>query len=207
MTHVVADRVKETSISTGTGDFTLAGAATGFRAFSQACSVGDTLFYALEAVGIDGVPSGEWEVGFGTYSGANTLTRTTPLASSNNNAAVNFGSGTKNVWLDVPAAQMATLSRQVKPLTPASNAAIVLDWSYSASKITVNGTHVASLANVPTGAAGHLVKVDNFNAITWPAAVDWGAAGKPSIAGPGQAVLKTLDGGATVQATLDWRSV
>jgi hypothetical protein len=103
----IADRVKETSTTTGTGPFTLAGAATGYRAFSSICSVSDTFYYVIEGVNVDGTLTGEWEVGFGTYSGANQLTRTSVLASSNANAAVSFSAGSKQVWIDVAATQVS----------------------------------------------------------------------------------------------------
>jgi len=106
MTFVVADRVKETSTSTGTGAFTLAGAMTGFSAFSARCSVGDTLYYAIQAVDGSGSPTGEWECGLGTYSGANTLTRTTVTSSSNADAAVTFSAGSKHVYITMPAVQV-----------------------------------------------------------------------------------------------------
>lgn len=113
MAHVIKDRVLETSTTTGTGAFTLAGAVTGYLAFSDRHSVGDTCFYTIEAVDGVGAPSGEWEVGFGTYSAANTLTRTTVLASSNSDAAVNFSAGTKRVFLSFSATQAAWIRERV----------------------------------------------------------------------------------------------
>jgi hypothetical protein len=110
MALVVADRISESSTSTGTGAFTLAGAGTGFRAYSAVCSTGDTLYYLIEALDANGNPSGDWEVGLGTYSGANTLTRTTPAASSNAGAAVDFAAGTKRVSLDATAGYLASLA-------------------------------------------------------------------------------------------------
>ena len=107
MALVIADRVKETSATTGTGALTLAGAITGFRAFSAACAVGDTLYYALQAVDASGVPTGDWECGLGTYSSANTLTRTTVTSSSNAGAAVSLAAGTKQVYISMPAVQVA----------------------------------------------------------------------------------------------------
>lgn len=104
---IIADRIKETSTTTGAGALALAGAMTGFRRFSAVCSPGDTLYYAAQAVDGNGVPTGEWEVGLGTYSGVNTLTRTTPQASSNGGAAVDFAVGTKQVWLDLTASQLS----------------------------------------------------------------------------------------------------
>lgn len=110
MALIIEDRVAETSTSTGTGDFTLAGAITGFKAFSSVCSTGDTLYYLIEAVDSNGVPTGEWETGLGTYSAANTLTRTTVSRSSNSNAAVTFGASTKRVTVVASTAYLAVLA-------------------------------------------------------------------------------------------------
>lgn len=99
MAHIIEDRVRETTTTTGTGAITLAGAATGFRAFSSVMSSpSDTCYYAISG-------GAEWEVGLGTYSAANTLTRTTVLRSSNSNAAVSFSAGTKDVYITVPGSE------------------------------------------------------------------------------------------------------
>jgi hypothetical protein len=96
MPLVVKDRVQETSTTTGTGTFTLAGAVTGFQSFS-AIGDGNTTYYAI-------VLGSEWEVGLGTYtSSGTTLARTTILESSNGGTAVNFSAGTKNVFVTYPA--------------------------------------------------------------------------------------------------------
>lgn len=105
----IADRIRETTTTTGTGALTLAGAATGFAAFSTACAVGDTCYYGLQAVDGSGNPTGAWEVGVGTYSAANTLTRTTVFASSNSGAAVSLAAGATQVWLDYPARALKTV--------------------------------------------------------------------------------------------------
>lgn len=109
MAQIVADRVKETSTSTGTGAFTLAGAMTGFRAFSAVCANADTVHYAIQGVDAGGNPSGEWEIGLGSWGTGNILTRATILSSSNSGSTVSFASGTKHVWIDVPASQLVTL--------------------------------------------------------------------------------------------------
>lgn len=103
MVLIVADSVVESATTTGTGDFTLAGPLTGFRAFSDVCTTSDLVPYLIEAVDVNGDRSGEWETGLGTYSAANTLTRTTVTASSNAGAAVNFSAGTKRVSLSYTA--------------------------------------------------------------------------------------------------------
>lgn len=97
MPLVVKDRVKETSTTTGTGTFTLAGAAVGFETFSSSIGNGNTTWYAI-------VGGAEWEVGLGTVA-AGTLARTTVLESSNSDNLVNFSAGTKDVFCTYPADQ------------------------------------------------------------------------------------------------------
>lgn len=95
MALVVKDRVQETSTTTGTGTFTLAGAVSGFQSFS-AIGNGNTTYYAI-------VGGTEWEVGLGTYtSSGTTLSRDTVLASSTG-SKVSFSAGTKNVFVTYPA--------------------------------------------------------------------------------------------------------
>ena len=102
MALVVNDRVKETSTTTGTGTLTLAGAVTGFETFSSAIGNTNTTYYSI--VNEDG----EFEVGLGTVA-AGTLARTTILSSSNSDSAVNFSSGTKDVFCTLPASKAVIL--------------------------------------------------------------------------------------------------
>ena len=114
MARIWEDRVCETATTTGTGDFTLAGAVAGFRTFASVCVTNDTAFYCIEAINASGIPTGEWEVGLGTYSAANTLTRTTVLASSNSGAAVSFSAGSKHVMIVSPAKMFRQVVAQAK---------------------------------------------------------------------------------------------
>jgi len=93
----IADRVKETTTTTGTGTITLGGAATGFRTFSSAFSNGDSVYYCIQVAG-----GADWEVGIGTFS-STTLTRDIVLTSSNSNALVSFSAGSKDVFVTMPA--------------------------------------------------------------------------------------------------------
>lgn len=93
MAFIISNRVKETSTSTGTGNITVAGAVTKFRAFSTVCATSDTFIYAIEHD-----TANEWEIGYGTYSSANTITRTT-LIDSSTGSAVSFTAGTKYVYI------------------------------------------------------------------------------------------------------------
>jgi hypothetical protein len=100
--RVTADRVRETSATSGVGPLVLAGAVLGFQPFSAVCADGDTCYYAIEAINAAGAPAGAWEVGLGTFN-AGMLDRTTVLASSSGGALVDLPVGTKRVWIDVPA--------------------------------------------------------------------------------------------------------
>lgn len=104
----LADRVKETTTTTGTGAYSFGGAAVGYRAFSAAFVTTDTVYYCVEN-GTD------WEVGIGTLTSGTpwTMARTTIMASSNAGAAVNWAAGTKNVFVTVPAGAPGLLSREV----------------------------------------------------------------------------------------------
>jgi hypothetical protein len=102
MALVVNDRVKETSTTTGTGTFTLAGAVVGFETFSSAIGNTNTTYYSIVN------ENGEFEVGLGTVA-AGTLARTTIISSSNSDSAVNFSSGTKDVFCTLPASKAVIL--------------------------------------------------------------------------------------------------
>lgn len=73
MRKLYADLVQETTATTGTLAVTLA-QMTGWARFSDRFTVGDRVYYSIRN-------GSNWEVGFGTYSAANVLTRTTILGS------------------------------------------------------------------------------------------------------------------------------
>jgi len=106
MAFITADRVLDSSTSTGTGTFVVSGTpAAGYQTFSSVMSIGDTCYYSIQ-----GQTTSEWEVGLATYSSANTLTRTTVYSSSNAGAAVTFSAGTKNVFLTMAASRSPQLN-------------------------------------------------------------------------------------------------
>ena len=103
MALVLKDRVKETTTTTGTGTYTLGGAVTGFQSFTSVLSNADTTYYCCT----DGT---SFEVGLGTFtSSGTTLARTTILESSNSNNAVNWTSGTRDIFITQPAEKAAFL--------------------------------------------------------------------------------------------------
>ena len=93
MALVLSDRVKETTTTTGTSDFALSGAVTGFQTFSAGVGNSNTTYYAI-SLGAD------WEVGLGTLSSDGlTLARTTVYQSSNSDTKVSFASGSKEIFV------------------------------------------------------------------------------------------------------------
>jgi hypothetical protein len=113
MALIFKSRVRESSTTTGTAALALAGAVTDHRAFASVMSLGDTCWYTAVNPG-----AGEWEIGLGTYSATNTLTRTTVYESSNSDLAVNFSAGAKDVFIDQSAAKLgSTESLQANAVT------------------------------------------------------------------------------------------
>jgi len=110
MALVLADRVRETSTTTGTGTFTLAGAVVSYQSFAAVGNTNTTYYTIVNQ------NAAEWEVGIGTYtSSGTTLARTTVLSSSNAGSAVNFSAGTKDVWGDYPAGKAVTTDTLASP--------------------------------------------------------------------------------------------
>ena len=114
MTFVVADRVKETTTTAGTGTITLLGAATGYQSFAVIGNANLTYYT------IAGQTGNEWEVGIGTYtSSGTTLARTTVLANSSGTqpSALSFSAGTKDVFVTYPAGVSSTNGVMVQSTT------------------------------------------------------------------------------------------
>ena len=102
MALVLKDRVRVTSTTAGTGAFTLGSAATGYQDFSV-IGTGNTTYYTIADQS-----GANWEVGLGTYTSPNQLSRDTVYESSNSNNLVDFGAGTKDVFVTLPAEGFAS---------------------------------------------------------------------------------------------------
>jgi hypothetical protein len=148
MALVLADRVKETTTTTGTGTVTLLGASTGFQSFA-AVGNGNVTYYTIAGQG-----TSEWEVGIGTYtSSGTTLSRTTVLASSNSGSLVSFSAGTKDVFVTYPAGkstyQDSTVSNSVAaPEFVASNGFVVTNMTVASSYAIPTGYSASSVGPV-----------------------------------------------------------
>ena len=89
----LADRVQETTATTGTGAITLAGAVAGYQSFATGFAyAGGSI-----TVGYLIVSGSAWEVGKGTFNGTTGLTRDTVRTSSAGGALISL-TGTSNVF-------------------------------------------------------------------------------------------------------------
>jgi hypothetical protein len=175
MALVLADRVQETTTTTGTGSVTLDGAVLGFQSFAVIGN-GNTTFYTIADQG-----GANWEVGIGTYSTTGpTLARTTVLASSNGGSLVTFTAGIKTVFVTYPSEQSVNLdaSGNVSALGTVSSGV----WNATAITTAYGGTGLTSytagdlpyyatgtaLSKLGIGANGYLL-TSNGTAPTWAA--------------------------------------
>lgn len=130
MPKIIADRVLETSTTTGTASYVLGGTVAGYRTFAAAPMVnGDTCDYYAEDVNLSGIPTGGWEVGLGTWGTGAVLARTTVYSSSNANALVSWAAGTRRIAVTLSANQLSTLTTGGGGVTPFVTAAVA-QYSY-----------------------------------------------------------------------------
>ena len=151
MAHVINDRVKETTTTTGTGAVALGGAVTGFETFAAGIGNSNTTYYAIVHQ-----TANEFEVGLGTLDGdSSDLTRTTVISSSNSDSAVDFAAGTKDVFCTIPASKLVFEDN--------NNDAIVGRNLTVTGDLTVSGDDITMATNT----AGNILVADgtNFNSI------------------------------------------
>lgn len=145
MAFVLNDRVKETSTTTGTGTFDLAGAETGFESFVSGVGNGNQTYYAISNDGTN-----EFEVGIGTVTDAatDTLSRDTIISSSNSDAAVNFSAGTKTVFCTLPASRTPSAGMTAQTFVNTHNTTISDDQTLVsgvlAGPVSITGTQTVT---------------------------------------------------------------
>ena len=111
---IIADRVKETSLTVGSGNLVLEGAVGGFSAFGDVYASGDALFYAVT----DGT---NYEVGSGIFhydqpTSDSQVERFPTRSSATNNLKVGFPNGTKEVYVTYPATHSVYIGSGVADL-------------------------------------------------------------------------------------------
>lgn len=176
MNLVNKDRVLVTSTTTGLGAYVVAGVVAGYQGL-DAIGDGNSCSYVANAVDASGVPTGDWEVGIGTYSvSGSSLARTRILSSSNSGAAVNWAAGTKRIALTLSARQFDESNpKQLGPLARLTNSRTRNEFQPTANyevAYPVAGGAPVVLTNRPAGESGIITGVqfslDGGNA-TWDA--------------------------------------
>ena len=141
MALVINDRVKETSTTTGTGTFNLAGASQDFESFVSGIGTGNTTYYCITNTG-----SNEFEVGIGTVTDAtpDTLSRDTVISSTNSNNLVDFSAGTKEVFCTIPHTKTISPGMDATKYVVTHNSTLsedqTLDSGVLAGPVTITGT-------------------------------------------------------------------
>jgi len=176
MALVINDRVKETTTTTGTGAVSLAGAVTAFETFAAGVGNSNTTYYCIAHQ-----DQAEFEVGLGTLDGdSSNLTRTTVISSSNSDSAVNFSSGTKDVFCTVPASKLI-FEDASNDVTIGRNLTVTGDLTITGDDITMN-TNTSGAALIGDGT--------NFNPVAISGDITIGTTGTAAI---GSGVIVNAD--------------
>jgi len=147
------NRAKETSTTTGTGTYSLAGAVTGYQTLvaAAAAHAGGAGPWRVEYLATDGT---DWESGIGTLTDdtTDTLSRDTILESSNSGSAVSWGTGTRTIILTPSARSIAGGKQAI--------------WVPAAAMRPATTNGCASLADVELAGPGVQVPVLDFDSTT-----------------------------------------
>lgn len=162
MTFVIADRVQETSTTSGTGTLNLAGAVNGNRTFVSGVGTGNSTYYTI----YDQVAQ-VWEVGIGTVlaGSPNTLSRDTVLSnSSGNTSPINLAGNTVNVWCDYPAERAVVQDLNKNGYAPqlmATNGIFLNAQTVSANTSVPSGYNGQSIGPVSVASGVTVTVADN----------------------------------------------
>lgn len=171
----LADRVRETSTTTGTGTLNLAGAVSGYHTFMAKFASGDVVPYYIYN---RDVPT-EFEYGLGTITDAtpDTLSRTTIIGGSNGTSAVNFSAGTKDVFNTAHARMITSRVRTVTGATTLNDLDLVVQVNNTAAITITLPTAVGREGKVyeihKNSANGHGVTVDGDGSETIEGLTTW----------------------------------
>ncbi len=169
----VADRVQETTLTSGTGTLTLNGPVPGFQAFVTGIGSGNTTYYTI----YDPV-SYAWEVGIGTFtSGASdTLSRDTVLSNSlGTTAKINLVGNQTNVFVTYPSDKSVFLDfyGNVSPLGLVDSG----EWQGSTVAVAYGGTGVTASSGANSVVLRDSNQNINVNSVTQKLSVTTSSGG------------------------------
>ena len=158
MSLALADRVRQTTTSTGTGTITLDGSVEGYQSF-EVIGNNNTTYYTIAG-------GAQWEVGIGTYYGG-TLARTTVISSSTG-SKLDLATGTKDVFVTLPSSVAVTSGTDVTftkvttPTVQATNSGgLSLKNSAGTTQISMGGGGGDNISlNVSTNLNGTNAQID-----------------------------------------------
>ncbi len=148
MALTLADRIKQYTTSTGSGDVSFTGTPAGFASFSSVLSVGDLTYYCIEE-------NDKWEVGIGTY-GSDNMVRSYVLDSSNSGSHISLG-GSGVVFVTYPADKSVYRDQESRLIVGPSglifdNGSVLKDFKLNelsdvTSSGTATSTHILAFNN------------------------------------------------------------
>lgn len=215
MPHVFADRILETTTTTGTGAVTVAGAVAGYATLASRMEVGDTFDYAIFGVDAGGAPTGEWETGVGTYTASDTFSRAVQTSSNSDNL-VNFSAGTKRVAVTLTSTLVAELVASAAPqpyvvrfgfTTPPTASEILLIAVIEQAVTFADGLGIGSVGYIgvnPAAETTFTIRKNGINSgsivVTTEGVIDFNTVGGPLSFAPGDAL--SVEGPATPDTTI-----
>jgi hypothetical protein len=141
MAFIINDRVKENTLTTGTGTVTLTGAQAGFQSFFSGIGSGNSTYYTI-ALG------SEWEVGIGSLTNATTFTRDSVISSSNASSLVSFSTGSKDIFVALPAEYTPSPSMLAQVFVNTHSTTITQDQTIEsgvlAGPVSITGTQIVT---------------------------------------------------------------
>ena len=206
MALVLADRVKDSTTTTGQGTVTLSGTApTGYQNFSIIGN-GNTTYYTIAG-------GSEWEVGIGTYTSVGTtLSRDTVLASSaGGTTKVTFSAGTKDVFVTLPAEKTPTVAYTRTSFTAtAGQTTFTVSYTVGLVSVYLNGvflnetdytaTNGTSVVLAVAAALNDIVEVIAYSTVGASGGMVYPSAGIANSTGTAWGTSYTTTGTGTVVA-------
>jgi len=160
MAFVLADRVKETTTTSGTGTVTLtAPYDITYKAFGELLADGDSTYYAIVSYA-----NGMWEIGIGTYTLAgDTLSRDTVLINSTGNTAkMSFNSDVKDVFITYPADKAVYLDDLDNLTVPGQLNSISIDDNANQERLQIGNGETLFGGNASSYAIGRGILTGAF---------------------------------------------